>query len=137
MKIPANMCLQVLIFFRFLGMTVTKFVFAGECRQFAIHPMANFQLGSPANSRCGGASFENARELFFAVLPSAFIKELAFRKTVLFLDARFADGFFDGDFTANGLRVYEYLAAYGFGVFGEHFEAIVIHAGAAKAGEEL
>ena len=137
MKIPANSCLQVLIFFRILTRSVTKFVFAGECRRFAIHPMANFQLGSPANSRCGGASFENARVLFFAVLPGAFVKELAFRKAVFFLNARFADGVFDRDFALDGLRVNEHLAAHGFGVFGEHFEAEMVHAGAAKAGEEL
>ena len=99
--------------------------------------MANFQLGSSANSRCGGASFKSARALFLAVLPGTFVKELAFGKAVLFLNARFADGVFDRDFTLDGLRVNEHLAAHGFGVFGEHFEAEVVHACGAEAGEQF
>ena len=102
-----------------------------------INLIAFFQLGSPANSRCGGASFENARKLFLAVLPGAFVKELPFGKPVFFLDARFADGIFDRDFALDGLRVNEHLAAHGFSVFGEHFEAEVIHAGAAKSRQKL
>ena len=100
-----------------------------------INLIAFFQLGSPANSRYGGASFENARKLFLAVLPGAFVKELPFGKPVFFLDARFADGIFDRDFALDHLRVNEHFAAHGFGVFGEHFEAKVVHACGAEAGE--
>ena len=97
-----------------------------------INLIAFFQLGSPANSRCGGASFEGVRILLLAVLPGAFVKELPFGKTVFFLDARFADGVFDRDFALDCLRVNEHLAAHGFSVFGEHLEAEMIHARGAE-----
>ena len=96
--------------------------------------MAFFQLGSPANSWVPAGLFI---ELFFAVLPGAFVKELAFGKAVLFLDSRFADGVIDSDFALDGLRVNEHLAAHGFCVFGEHFEAEVVYACATETGEQL
>ena len=96
--------------------------------------MAFFQLGSPANSRVQAGLFFR---LFLAILPGALVEELPFGKAVFFLDARFADGIFDRDFTLDGLRVNEHLAAHGFSVFGEHFEAEVVYSCAAETGEQL
>ena len=117
----ANSCLQDSVQSYFFDVLKTNFDIAGECRQFAIHPMANFQLGSSANSWVRRGFFFVWLWLFLAVLPSAFVKELTFGKSVLFLNAGFADGFFDRDFALDGLCVDEHLAAHGFGVFGEHF----------------
>ena len=70
-------------------------------------------------------------------MPDTLVEELSFAETVFLFDAGEADGFGDGNLSADGLRVDERLAVDRFGVFLEHLEAEVAHSGLLQFGQQL